>query len=151
MNEPQTPLNPENGTFTYAWLCKLYFASGSEGCKVMYSPKNGSCKFRSLYYHDQKRLDYVALEKVLPERFLVPNSWFATTWQGGHVGGQNKRIFPRRIYMKIEFSSQRREMLLFLTTNMAAVTSRANQQWVTVHINVQHWFIYFMVCIGMQS
>ena len=29
--------------------------------------------------------------------------------------------------MKIEFSSQRREMLLFLTTNMAAVTSRANQ------------------------
>ena len=33
------------------------------------------------------------------------NSWFATTWQGGHVGGQNERIFPRRIYMKIEFSS----------------------------------------------
>ena len=31
--------------------------------------------------------------------------------------------------MKIEFSSQRREMLLFLTTNMAAVTSRANQQF----------------------
>ena len=30
--------------------------------------------------------------------------------------------------MKIEFSSQRREMLLFLTDNMAAVTSRANQQ-----------------------
>ena len=30
--------------------------------------------------------------------------------------------------MKIEFSSQRREMLLFLTTNMAAVRSRANQQ-----------------------
>ena len=30
--------------------------------------------------------------------------------------------------MKIEFSSQRREMLLFLTTNVAAVTLRANQQ-----------------------
>ena len=58
----------------------------------------------------------------------LPYSWFATMWQGGHVGGQNKRIFPRRIYMKIEFSSQRREMLLFLTTTMAAVTSRANQQ-----------------------
>ena len=27
-----------------------------------------------------------------------------------------------------DFSSQRREMLLFLTTNMAAMTSRANQQ-----------------------
>ena len=31
--------------------------------------------------------------------------------------------------MKIEFSSQRRDMLLFLTTNMAAVTSRANEQF----------------------
>ena len=33
--------------------------------------------------------------------------------------------------MKIEFSSQRRETVLFLTTNMAAVTSRANQQFPT--------------------
>ena len=32
------------------------------------------------------------------------------------------------ISFKIEFISQRREMLLFLTTNMAAVTSLANQQ-----------------------
>ena len=31
--------------------------------------------------------------------------------------------------MKIEFRSQRRKMLLFLTTNMAAVTSCANQQY----------------------
>ena len=31
----------------------------------------------------------------------------------------------------MEFSSQRREMLLFLTTNMTAVTSLANQQFVT--------------------
>ena len=31
--------------------------------------------------------------------------------------------------MKIEFSSQRTEMLLFLTTNMATVTSRASQQY----------------------
>ena len=35
--------------------------------------------------------------------------------------------------MKMEFSSQRREMLLFLTTNMAAVTSRANQQLIGDH------------------
>ena len=46
------------------------------------------------------------------------NSWFAATWQGGLVGDQSNRIFSRRIYMKIEFSSQRREILLFLTTNM---------------------------------
>ena len=31
--------------------------------------------------------------------------------------------------MKIELSFQRREMLLFLTTNMAAVTSRTNYQY----------------------
>ena len=36
--------------------------------------------------------------------------------------------------MKIEFSSQRREMLLFLTANIAAVTSHANQQLI-------HWLI----------
>ena len=38
------------------------------------------------------------------------NSWFATTWQGGHLEGQYKGIYSRRSYMKIEFSSQRREM-----------------------------------------
>ena len=31
----------------------------------------------------------------------------STTWQGGHVRSQNNRIFSGRIYMKIEFSSQR--------------------------------------------
>ena len=40
-------------------------------------------------------------------------------------------FFPRRIYMKMEFSSQRRAMLLFLTTNKAAVMSHANQQFMT--------------------
>ena len=40
-----------------------------------------------------------------------PNSWFATTRQGGHVGRQNNRIFSRRIFMKKEFSSQRSKAL----------------------------------------
>ena len=30
--------------------------------------------------------------------------------------------------MKIDFSSQKKEVLLFVTTKMAAVTSRSNQQ-----------------------
>ena len=30
----------------------------------------------------------------------------ATTWQGGHVGGQYNSIFSRKNYMKMEFSSQ---------------------------------------------
>ena len=72
-------------------------------------------------------------------------SWFATTWKGGHVGGQNKRIFPRRMYVKIEFSSQRREMLLFSTTNMAAVTSRANQQY--EWLRVCHFSSFFVSCV----
>ena len=34
--------------------------------------------------------------------------------------GLNNRIFSRRICMKIEFTFQRREVLLLFTTNMAA-------------------------------
>ena len=45
-------------------------------------------------------------------------------------GWQYNIIFSWRIYMKIEFSSQREEMLLDLSSNMAAVTSCANQQFV---------------------
>ena len=45
------------------------------------------------------------------------------------LGVNTIEFFSGRIYMKIVFSSQGREMLLFLTTNMAAVTSRANQKW----------------------
>ena len=49
--------------------------------------------------------------------------------------------------MKIEFSSQRREMLLFLTTNMAAVTSRANHQWMNKDLrhNVYRFHSLIMV------
>ena len=54
------------------------------------------------------------------------------------VCGQYNRIFSRRIDMKIEFSSQRREMLLFFTTNMADVTSCANQQY-SSHLFEVHW------------
>ena len=47
--------------------------------------------------------------------YWIRYSWLATMCQGGHVGGQYNIIFSWRIYMKIGFSSQRREMLLFLT------------------------------------
>ena len=40
------------------------------------------------------------------------------------VLGQNNRILSN---MKIEFSTQRRQMLLFLSTNMVTVTPCANQ------------------------
>ena len=37
-------------------------------------------------------------------------------------------VNTKEIYMEIELSSHRREMLLFLTTNMAGMTSHANHQ-----------------------
>ena len=39
-----------------------------------------------------------------------------------------KTINQTRIYTKMELSSQRRAMFLLLTSNMAAMTSSANQQ-----------------------
>ena len=45
------------------------------------------------------------------------------------LGVSTIELFSRRIYIKIEVTSQRREMLLFLTTKMAAVTSPANQKF----------------------
>ena len=80
------------------------------------------------------RLDRTSLVKV-----NNTYSWFATTQQGGHVGGRYNRI-----YMKIEFGSQRREMLLFLTSNMAAVTSRTNQQYIT-------WAFPLFVSLGKEK
>ena len=43
--------------------------------------------------------------------------------------------------MKIKFCSQRREVLLFLTSNMAAVTSRENQQLERSRFKMQHVFL----------
>ena len=47
--------------------------------------------------------------------------------------------------MKMEFRSQRREMRLFLVTTMAAMTSRANQQYPAVlRIIVWQCFAFFL-------
>ena len=45
------------------------------------------------------------------------------------LGVKTIKFDSLRIFMKMELTSQRREMLLFLTTNMAVVTSRANQEY----------------------
>ena len=55
-------------------------------------------------------------------------SWFSTMRQGSHVGGQYNTKWFHRIGIKIEFSSQRTDRLLFLTTNTATTMSHANQQ-----------------------
>ena len=45
------------------------------------------------------------------------------------LGVKTVKFDSLRIFMKMELTSQRREMLLFLTTNMAVVTSRVNQEY----------------------
>ena len=45
-----------------------------------------------------------------------------------HVGGQNKRKFVHKVYIKIEVNSQRKKFSLFLSTKMATMTSHANHQ-----------------------
>ena len=45
------------------------------------------------------------------------------------LGVSTIELFSRRILMKIEVTSHRREMVLFFITNMAAVTSPANQKY----------------------
>ena len=56
---------------------------------------------------------------LLLSSFASRSSWLAITWQGGHVGGQYNRIFSRSIYMKIEFSSQKRKMHTTTHTTMS--------------------------------
>ena len=56
---------------------------------------------------------------LLLSSFASRSSWLAITWQGGHVGGQYNRTFPRSIYMKIEFSSQKRKMHTTTHTTMS--------------------------------
>ena len=45
--------------------------------------------------------------------------------KGAILGVNTREFFSGRISMKTEFRSQMRERLLFFTTNMATVTSRA--------------------------
>ena len=64
------------------------------------------------------------LSETTKEAFLVCNQETSQPFWGSI-----QYSFSRRINMKIEFGSQRREMLLFLTTNMPAVKSSTNQQY----------------------
>ena len=45
-----------------------------------------------------------------------------------HVGGQNKRKFVHKVCTKMAGNSQRGKISLFLYTNMAVMTSRANHR-----------------------
>ena len=85
----------------------------------------------NMYFHVWRYHDFV---RKLKWYFTSVYSWFAGTW---HVGDQyNKQFFFYGFYMKMELHvhSQRREALLFLITNMAAVTSSANRQCTSIRV-----------------
>ena len=81
------------------------------------------------------------------------NSWFATTWQGGHVEGQNNRIFSRRIYMKIEFSSQIEERNAFVLDQLLHLRGQPSRY----HVELSLWgktqfrlsISYFCTVVGI--
>ena len=75
------------------------------------------------------------LNETTKEAFLFCSH--ETRWQ---CWGSIQYNFSRIINMKIEFGSQRRQILLFLTTNMAAVTSSADQQYWQLAIS-RNWQI----------
>ena len=56
-----------------------------------------------------------------------------------------KITYFQNFYMKMEFSFQRKEVFGFLTTDMASMTSPANQQYSSTHINC-NWPILTTVC-----
>ena len=66
------------------------------------------------------------------------------------VGGQNKRKFVHIVCRTMTINSQRRKILLFLSTNMAAMTSLANNQlylYCFTPIVVRSCLEFFVFCI----
>ena len=81
------------------------------------------------YHHSGVKINKTREMTVSLSRWLViSNSWFATTWQGSHVW-----ILSRRIYTKMEISSQRRERSrngFVVHHRHSRRTSHANQQFI---------------------
>ena len=80
--------------------------------------------YEPLYHAQEKVSIQYCLLLVLAKR----NQQDIDGFHCRHVGGQNKRKFVHIVCIKIEVNSHRRKILLFLSTNMAAMTSHANHQ-----------------------
>ena len=74
-----------------------------------------------------------------------------------HVGVQNKTKFVLTVSIKIEVNSQRRKILLFLYTNMAAMMSHANHQLLlTIKVGYLSGFVWViitkpLICFELQD
>ena len=112
--------HPHSGTMSSWFLVKLEF--GNVG---FWGEGETGAKERTNNKLNPHMASIPALTTAPP---LIPPSCLQPCDKAAMLDVKKKKNLSRRIYMKIEFGSQRREMLLFLTTYMAAVTSRANQQ-----------------------
>ena len=70
------------------------------------------CYLQSYLFAEFSKNLYLMLSSQFARKTRWKYTWFATTWQGGPVGGKYNNFFSRGIYMKIEFSSQMGEMLI---------------------------------------
>ena len=72
--------------------------------------------------------------------YFILSSWFATTWQGGHVGGQyNKNCFSKNLHKNIFYFPGERNAFVLNHHHMAALTSPANKQLpITRHFSQCH-------------
>ena len=112
------------GSFPYCWLNpKICYGSWPSFCLLTETWGGAGSILRHLGVGSGVDILGWLGEGVGTKEFLVCNHvtrrpcWWS----------KQKKFFCL-IYVKIEFISQRREMFLFLTTNMAAVTSLTNQQ-----------------------
>ena len=66
------------------------------------------------------------------------NSWFSLTWWDGHVGVQNNGKMSLKFCIIIESNCQKNVFAIVLYTNMAAATSRENQELYVDRVSVDH-------------
>ena len=74
----------------------------------------------------------------LSQASCFTNSWFSLTWWDGHVGVQNNGKMSLKFSIMIESNSQKNFCAIVLYTNMAAVTSRENQELRRLQIILNH-------------
>ena len=99
---------------------------------------------RYIFIKSYRQKEWTLAQQVFKNLY----SRLLTRWQGSHVGGHYNRIFSGRYYMKIGFSSQRREMLLFLTltNHQYGCHDVKCKPAIAIHFNLLQVCASFFVC-----
>ena len=101
--------------------CKPHYQSEAK-CKVFIM----EISFHSCANKTNFHMESFAISLAYKMRFTATRKWPIGGLHCRHVGVQNKRKFVHIVRVKMEVYSQKRKILLFLYTNMAAMTSHAN-------------------------